>query len=291
VVGSGVHTYECVHDWLTPPDGLVWGDTHGLAQDEQGRIYVAHTVNKSSMRGESVVIYDADGRFVSAFGEEFSGRRSRPWPAPRNRRRISISLRYQPLQDRENHPGRKDCLVAWLSSRRCGLCRTPYRFCADQCRLFAQWRFLCWGWIRLASPAALFAERQVFERNWPAGPWRRRVRYAARLVGRSTRQRTRAASGRPRDRRVQTFTLSGTHIRTIKDDAHLRNALPLSCSGRLEVCPDLDSQVCILDREHKVVAQLGDGQAQTEQLGLVESNREPNLRRDSSSRHMRHFPA
>jgi len=55
------------------------------------------------------------------------------------------------------------------------------------------------------------------------------------------------------------------------------------------VCPDLDSQVCILDREHKVVAQLGDGQAANEQLGLVESNREPNLRRDSSSRHMPPF--
>ena len=68
VVGSGLHTYECLHDWLTPPDGLVWGDTHGLAQDEQGHIYVAHTVNKSSMRGESVVVYDSDGRFSSAFG-------------------------------------------------------------------------------------------------------------------------------------------------------------------------------------------------------------------------------
>src|SRR5205823_3600852 len=73
VVGSAAHTYECVHDWLTPPDGLVWGDTHGLAQDEQGRIYVAHTVNKSSMRGESVVVYDADGHFINAFGEEFRG--------------------------------------------------------------------------------------------------------------------------------------------------------------------------------------------------------------------------
>jgi hypothetical protein len=50
---------------------MVWGDTHGLAQDEQGRIYVAHTVNKSSMRGESVVVYDADGRFSSAFGGNF----------------------------------------------------------------------------------------------------------------------------------------------------------------------------------------------------------------------------
>src|SRR5262249_25628965 len=73
VVGSGVHAYECVHDWLVPPDGLVWGDTHGLAQDEHGFIYVAHTVNKSSMRGEAVVVYDSSGRFVRAFGEEFRG--------------------------------------------------------------------------------------------------------------------------------------------------------------------------------------------------------------------------
>src|SRR3989475_6468760 len=73
VVGSGVHTYECVHDWLVPPDGLVWGDTHGLAQDEQGNIYVAHTVNKSSTRGEAVVVYDSSGRFIRAFGEEFRG--------------------------------------------------------------------------------------------------------------------------------------------------------------------------------------------------------------------------
>ena len=33
VVGSGIHTYECVHDWLVPPDGLVWGDTHAVCQD------------------------------------------------------------------------------------------------------------------------------------------------------------------------------------------------------------------------------------------------------------------
>ena len=59
ITGSGVHTYECVHDWLMPPDGLVWGDTHGLAEDKNGFIYVAHTVNKSSMRGEAIVVYDS----------------------------------------------------------------------------------------------------------------------------------------------------------------------------------------------------------------------------------------
>ncbi len=73
VVGSGAHTYECIHDWLVPPTGLVWGDTHGLCQDEQGHIYVGHTVNKSSMRGEAVVVYDEKGQFIRAFGEEFRG--------------------------------------------------------------------------------------------------------------------------------------------------------------------------------------------------------------------------
>src|SRR6478736_5828733 len=73
VVGSGAHTYECVHDWLVPPEGLVWGDTHGLCQDEQGNIYVGHTVHKSSMRGEAIVVFDARGQFIRAFGEGFRG--------------------------------------------------------------------------------------------------------------------------------------------------------------------------------------------------------------------------
>src|SRR5262249_16506854 len=73
VVGSGTHTYECVHDWLVPPHGLVLGETRAVCQDEQGLIYVGHTVHRSSMRGEAVVVFDAQGRFVRAFGEEFRG--------------------------------------------------------------------------------------------------------------------------------------------------------------------------------------------------------------------------
>ena len=45
VLGEGEHTYECVHDWLSPPKGLSFGDTHGLTQDKAGRIYLAHTVH------------------------------------------------------------------------------------------------------------------------------------------------------------------------------------------------------------------------------------------------------
>jgi hypothetical protein len=43
------------------------------------------------------------------------------------------------------------------------------------------------------------------------------------------------------------------------------------------VCPDLDSQVCILDREYKVVMQLGDGSGvRTGQLARGVSSRVAN---------------
>src|SRR5687768_8584780 len=63
VLGSGEHTYEVIHDWLTPPDSIRLGDTQGVAQDSQGRIYVAHTVHADSASSDAVVVFDAHGRF------------------------------------------------------------------------------------------------------------------------------------------------------------------------------------------------------------------------------------
>jgi DNA-binding beta-propeller fold protein YncE len=73
VVGSGDHTYEVHHDWLTPPTGTSWGDTHGVVQDSQGRIYIAHTVHPSSTKVHGVVVFDAKGKFVDSWGAEFAG--------------------------------------------------------------------------------------------------------------------------------------------------------------------------------------------------------------------------
>lgn len=36
VIGSGSHRYEVIHDWLTPPEHIRWGDTHALCQDKAG---------------------------------------------------------------------------------------------------------------------------------------------------------------------------------------------------------------------------------------------------------------
>ena len=73
VTGQGGHTYEVFHDWLVPPADISWGDTHGLVQDSQGLIYVAHTVHANSLKADAVVVFDEKGKFVKSWGSEFAG--------------------------------------------------------------------------------------------------------------------------------------------------------------------------------------------------------------------------
>jgi hypothetical protein len=73
VVGSGDHVYEVHHDWGSLPANIKYGNTHGVVEDSQGRIYVHHTVNAASESWDSIVVFDAQGKFVKSWGKEFKG--------------------------------------------------------------------------------------------------------------------------------------------------------------------------------------------------------------------------
>jgi sugar lactone lactonase YvrE len=73
VIGSGEFTYEVYHDWGELPAGLKYGNTHGVVEDSQGRIYVHHTVHATSERQDSMVVFDEDGKFVRSWGPEYAG--------------------------------------------------------------------------------------------------------------------------------------------------------------------------------------------------------------------------
>lgn len=73
ILGTGEHRYECLHDWLTPPDNIHWGDTHGVTQDSKGNIYIAHTVHPTSPSGDAIVVFDKKGKFLRSWGEQFRG--------------------------------------------------------------------------------------------------------------------------------------------------------------------------------------------------------------------------
>ena len=267
VVGTGAHTYECVHDWLVPPDGLVWGDTHGLAQDQQGHIYVAHTVNKSSMRGEAVVVYDSMGRFVRAFGEEFRGGAH------------GLGLRRENGQEVLYHCDINRCnivktdlagKVLWTHGyprEDSSYSQKPIEFVPTNVAFAPNGDFYAgdgYGshhMLRFSQTGKFLGEvgrpgHGDGEFNTPHGLF----------VDTRGKDPFLVVADRG-NRRLQTFSLAGEHLRTIQDESRLRMPCHFHTQGEWMVCPDLDSQVCILDRDYKVVAQLGDGRASNGEVG------------------------
>ena len=73
VVGTGEYTYEAIHDWGELPANIKYGNTHGVCEDSQGRIYVHHTVNAASESSDSMVVFDENGKFIKSWGKEFKG--------------------------------------------------------------------------------------------------------------------------------------------------------------------------------------------------------------------------
>lgn len=73
VLGTGAYRFEAIHDWGTLPPSISYGNTHGVCEDSQGRIYIHHTVNKSSESADSMVVFDAKGKFIKSWGKEFKG--------------------------------------------------------------------------------------------------------------------------------------------------------------------------------------------------------------------------
>ena len=67
IVGTGKHTYEVIDGWAQRPADKPWGDTHMVQEVDDGSIYICHN------GPDSVHVYDADGKFITAWGGEMKG--------------------------------------------------------------------------------------------------------------------------------------------------------------------------------------------------------------------------
>lgn len=73
VLGEGEWQYEATHDWGELPANIQYGNTHGVVEDSQGRIYVHHTVNAASESHDTMVVFDDKGKFIKSWGKDFRG--------------------------------------------------------------------------------------------------------------------------------------------------------------------------------------------------------------------------
>lgn len=73
IIGSAEHTYEVTHEWGDLPTDIQYGNTHGVCQDSQGRMYIHHTVFATSEKPDTMVVFDQTGRFIKSWGGQFKG--------------------------------------------------------------------------------------------------------------------------------------------------------------------------------------------------------------------------
>lgn len=73
IVGTGDYTFHCKHQWPQLPDRYHWQITHNVTVDPENRLYVIHEGDSSKADHPSIFVFDEDGRFVKAFGQQFQG--------------------------------------------------------------------------------------------------------------------------------------------------------------------------------------------------------------------------
>jgi hypothetical protein len=78
IVGEGEYRYECHHNWGEAPASIHWFETHGVAIDNDGFIYIKHRAGGEKPKTpadaqDTIVVFDPAGKFVRSFGKEYHG--------------------------------------------------------------------------------------------------------------------------------------------------------------------------------------------------------------------------
>ena len=73
ILGEGEYQYEFLTDWVTLPDKYTFQITHNVAVDSDNRLYVIHEGDHSQQDHPAIFVFDEDGTFIKAFGNQFQG--------------------------------------------------------------------------------------------------------------------------------------------------------------------------------------------------------------------------
>jgi hypothetical protein len=73
IVGEGEHQFEVEHEWPQLPAKYTWQTTHNVAVDKAGNLYVIHEGRENQKDHPSIFVFDSEGKFIRAFGEQFQG--------------------------------------------------------------------------------------------------------------------------------------------------------------------------------------------------------------------------
>jgi hypothetical protein len=266
VIGSGEHRYEVLHNWPQLPDQYKWQTTHNVAIDRDGNLYVIHEGRENQKDHPSIFVFDSEGKFIRAFGNQFQGGGHGLEVITEGNEQFLYVTGYQQLKnfakltlkgeqvwekrapmDSKLYPANEDTQPQKRWGRDAFM-PTNYAFLPDGSFFLADgygsWRIHRYD--KNANWQSMFGEPGKGDGQFdtPHGI----------AIDHRGAQPTLIVADRA-NKRLQWFTLEGKHLKTL--DGFILPA-NLDIHKDLLLVPDLSARVTLLDKNNNVITHLGE---------------------------------
>jgi hypothetical protein len=276
IVGSGEHTYECIHSWGELPSQVTWGDTHGVAVDAAGLIYIKHRNNHAADLMDSIVVFDPAGKCVRSFGDEYNGfGHGIDIRQEGSEEFLYLSCIQKGLVTKTTLKGE----IVWAKGRP----QEPGVY-NDAAKKYSPTNVAFGpdgGFYIADGYGSHYIHQYDKDANWVRTwggqgdePGKFRTPHGLWLDNRKGREPTLVVADRA-NARLQYFSLDGKHLNIVKNvsfPAHF------DIRGDVLLIPDLHARVSLLDKNNNVITHLGYDEAWTKEV-LADRNKmrgEPN---------------
>ena len=267
VIGEGEHRYEVLHNWPQLPDKYSWQTTHNVAVDAAGLLYVIHEGRENLKDHPSIFVFDDAGKFVRAFGNQFQGGGHGLEVRTEGTEQFLYVTGYQQLKnfakltltgemvwekrapmesgvyppDEDTKPAKRWGRDAFMPTNYAFLPDGGF-FLADGYGSYRIHRYDKDGkWLSMFGTPG----KDDGQFNTPHGLW---------IDNRPGRESSLVVADRA-NKRLQWFTLEGRHLKTL--DGFILPA-NVDIRGDIMLVPDLSARITLLDKDDKVITQLGE---------------------------------
>jgi hypothetical protein len=255
------------HDWPELPEKYSWQTTHNVAVDKAGNLYVIHEGHADKPDHPSIFVFDAEGRFMRAFGSQFQGGGHGIEVRQEGSEEFLYVCAYQQVKCFAKMTLTGDIVWQNYAPMASGV-YAPHEDTKRE-KIWGRDRFMPTNFAFLDDGGFLLADgygsyyihRYDKEGNWLShfggegeGEGKFNTPHGIAIDRRPGRQPRIVVCDRAHHT-LQYFTLEGTYLETLTGYGLPAN---IDSYGELLLVPELHARVTLLDGQNRVVARLGD---------------------------------